>query len=139
MGEVKIVNAPAPEVDKNLRVLIVDDQVDIRRMLRLMLTELGISQVFEAADGKQAMQFTDTSIDMIDVLICDWNMPEMSGLDLLKHLRVAYPDIPFLMVTGRADIESVTAAKAAGVTGYIIKPFSLDELTAKLTKVMQRK
>ncbi|MBL8639143.1 MAG: response regulator [Alphaproteobacteria bacterium] len=123
---------------KHLKVLIVDDQLEVRSMLRGMLSELGISQIFEAADGKEAMQFTDNAMDMIDVVICDWNMPKMTGIELLRQMRSVYPDVPFLMVTGRSDMDSVTQAKASGVTAYIRKPFSPAHLEIKLRVIKSK-
>lgn len=123
---------------KSLKVLVVDDQIEIRTMLRGMLSELGITQIFEATDGKEAMVFTDNAMDMIDVVICDWNMPKLSGIDLLRQMRSVYPDVPFLMITGRSDVESVSMAKASGVTAYIRKPFSPAHLEVKLRVIKSK-
>lgn len=117
---------------EKMKVLIVDDQADIRSMVRGMLSDLGITQIFEASDGKEAMGFTDAAMDMIDVVICDWNMPRMTGIDLLRQMRSVMPDMPFLMLTGRGDIDSVAEAKSSGVTAYIRKPFSPASLEIKL-------
>lgn len=117
---------------EKLKVLIVDDQSDARAMVRQMLTDFGITQIFEASDGKEAMSFTDAAIDMIDIVICDWNMPRMTGIDLLRQMRSVAPDMPFLMLTGRGDLDSVTEAKSSGVTAYIRKPFSPANLEIKL-------
>lgn len=122
----------------NIRVMIVDDQADMRSMIRHMLAELGVNQVFEAVDGKQAMMFMDDALDLIDIVICDWNMPNMSGVEVLRQLRSVNPDMPFLMVTGRTDMSSVTEARASGVTAYISKPFSLVQLENKLKVIMSR-
>lgn len=116
----------------DLRVLVVDDQADTRAMVKNMLGECGITQVFDAADGRQAMQFMDTAFDFIDLVICDWNMPGMSGVELLRQLRTVDPRFPFMMITGRADHSSVVEAKSSGVTAYIAKPFSTTQLEAKL-------
>lgn len=115
-----------------LKILVVDDQQEVRSMIRGMLTELGITQIFEASDGKEAMVFTDNAMDMIDVVICDWNMPKVTGIDLLRQMRSVDPEMPFLMITGRSDIEFVSQAKASGVTAYIRKPFSPAHLEIKL-------
>lgn len=120
------------------RIMIVDDQADMRAMIRNMLAELGVNQIFEAVDGKQALMFIDDALDMIDVIICDWNMPNMSGVEVLRQLRSVNPETPFLMVTGRRDIVSVSEAKASGVTAYISKPFSLDQLETKLNVIMSK-
>ena len=107
-------------------------------MIRGMLTELGITQIFEASDGKEAMVFTDNALDMIDVVICDWNMPKLSGLELLRQMRSVSPDIPFLMITGRSDVDSVSQAKASGVTAYVRKPFSPAHLEIKLRVIKSK-
>ena len=122
----------------SLKILIVDDQPEVRSMLRGMLTELGITQIFEAADGKEAMVFTDNAIDMIDIVICDWNMPKLSGIELLRQMRSVDPEIPFLMITGRSDVDSVALAKASGVTAYIRKPFSPAHLEIKLRVIKSK-
>jgi CheY-like chemotaxis protein len=127
---------------EHLRILLVDDQVPARAMARKMMKEFGIHQVFEAATGREALKFLDGAGEMIDVIVCDWNMPEMNGLELLQQVRTAGLEIPFLMVTGRADLDSVMEAKAAGVSIYIAKPFSPAQLEAKLritaSKISQR-
>lgn len=122
----------------DLRVLLVDDQMESRSLLRNMLAELGVSQVFDAPDGKEAMSFLDNAFDFIDMIVCDWNMPHMSGVELLRQLRTVDTEIPFLMITGRGDYDSVTEAKASGANGYILKPFSATQLEAKLRILLQR-
>ncbi|MCD8526093.1 MAG: response regulator [Alphaproteobacteria bacterium] len=116
----------------SLKVLVVDDVAEIRMTIKALLSDLGISQVFEAGNGKEALQFIDTDFDMVDLIICDWNMPAMEGIDLLRQIRTVFTDTPFLMVTSRADKNSVVEAKAAGVTAYIRKPFSPAELESKI-------
>jgi len=122
----------------DLRILLVEDQPDTRAMIKNMLIELGITQVFESANGNQALQFMDSAFDFIDLVICDWNMPGMSGVELLRQLRSVDSSFPFLMVTGRSDQGSVIEAKSSGVTAYITKPFSTVQLEAKL-RVIQTK
>jgi len=122
----------------DLKVLIVEDQSEVRSMLRNMLMELGINQVFESGDGREALMFIDSAFDFVDIIICDWNMPKMNGVELLRQLRTVDPDMPFLMVTGRTDIDSVVEAKSSGVTGYISKPFSPQQLEAKLRIILHR-
>jgi len=123
---------------EKMKILVVDDQSDARSMVRGMLSELGITQIFEASDGREAMTFTDAAMDMIDVVICDWNMPKMTGIDLLKQMRTVMPDMPFLMLTGRGDIDSVAEAKSCGVTAYIRKPFSPANLEIKLRVIKSK-
>lgn len=122
----------------DLRIIIVEDQSEARSIMKTMLSQMGITQVFEASDGKDALGFLDMATDMIDLVICDWNMPKMTGMDLLRQLRTVDPNLPFLMVTGRSDIESVMEAKACGVTGYVSKPFSASQLEAKLRIILNR-
>ena len=120
------------------RILVVDDQPEMRCLIKDMLKELGINQIFEASDGKEALSFIDDAIELIDLIICDWNMPRLTGVDVLRQLRTVNDDIPFLMVTGRGDKASVTEAKYSGVTAYIRKPFSPIELEAKLRIIKHR-
>lgn len=121
-----------------VRILIVEDQSEARSLLRGMLGEMGVTQIFESKDGRDALKFLDAAFDMVDLIICDWNMPGMTGLELLRQLRTVDPDMPFLMVTSRSDMESVVAAKSASVTAYIRKPFSPAQLEAKIRIVMHR-
>lgn len=116
----------------DLKVLIVEDQAEARNMMRQMMMEMEITQIFEASDGREALSFVDSAYDFIDMIVCDWNMPEMTGVEFLRQLRTVDPDMPFLMVTGRGDKDSVIEAKGCGVSGYIRKPFSAVQLEAKL-------
>lgn len=122
-----------------IKILVVEDQSESRAILRNMMGELGITQIFEAQDGREALKFIDSAFDFVDLIICDWNMPGMTGVELLRQLRSVDPDVPFLMVTGRGDMESVVEAKTSGVTGYIRKPFSAAQLEAKLRIVLKKK
>lgn len=123
---------PKEEGLERLKVLVVDDQSDMRSIVRGMLADMGITQIFEASDGREALSFADAAIDMIDVVICDWNMPRLTGIDLLRQMRTVMPKMPFLMLTGRGDLDSVAEAKSCGVTAYIRKPFSPANLEIKL-------
>lgn len=123
---------------QDLKVLLVEDQSEARAMIRNMLSEIGVTQIFEAPDGREALKFIDNAFDFIDLIICDWNMPSMTGVELLRQLRTVYTDVPFLMVTGRSDFDSVVEAKTSGVTAYIKKPFSAAQLEAKIKIVLQR-
>lgn len=123
---------------KNLRIMLVEDQPDTSKMIKNMLLELGVTQVYMSPDGQKAMEFMDSADDFVDLIMCDWNMPRVTGIELLRQLRTVYPGLPFLMVTARGDIESVIVAKEAGVSGFIRKPFSLDELKQKLIKTLSK-
>lgn len=117
---------------EDLKVLIVDDQVEVRGLIRDVLAEAGAGRTFEASNGKEAMQFIDADFESINLIICDWNMPSMNGLDFLRQIRSVFPDIPFIMVTGKSDKNSVVEAKIAGVSAFIRKPFSPEQLESKL-------
>ena len=116
----------------SLRVLVVEDNREARLLVRHMLQEFGLTQIFEASNGREGLHFIDLAPEMVDMIICDWNMPDMDGMALLKQIRTVFTDMPFLMLTGRCDLESVHEAKGAGVTAYIRKPFSPNQLEAKL-------
>lgn len=124
------------EISK-IKVLIVEDQDDVRQLLHDMLTDMGVAEIFEAKDGKKAFEFIDAAFDFVDLIICDWNMPEMTGVELLQQIRAVDQSIPFLMVTGRLDMDSVVEAKNSGVTAYIAKPFTPVQLEAKVRAVLQ--
>jgi CheY-like chemotaxis protein len=120
----------------HLRVLVVEDNREARLLVRNMLQDFGLSQIFEANSGREGLHFIDLAPEMVDLIICDWNMPDMDGLSLLKQIRTVFANMPFLMLTGRCDLDSVHEAKSAGVSAYIRKPFSPNQLEAKL-RIMQ--
>jgi two-component system chemotaxis response regulator CheY len=123
-------------VDKNMNVLVVDDYKTMLRIVRNLLKQLGFNNVDEATDGSVALQkLRDKKYGLV---ISDWNMEPMSGLQLLKEVRAdsRLGDIPFIMVTAESKSENVVAAKEAGVTNYIIKPFNAETLKQKLTAVL---
>lgn len=122
----------------DLKILLVEDQAEARALLRNMLLELGITQIFEASNGEEALSFLDSAYDFIDLVMCDWNMPSVSGLEVLRDIRKVNESLPFLMVTGRSDVESVKEAKASGVTAYIRKPFTPKQLEAKLRVMLYK-
>lgn len=121
-----------------LSVLVVDDQTESRTLLRGILSELGVNQVYEAPDGKAGMQFIDSSFDFVDVILCDWNMPNMTGIEFLRQIRSTGSDMAFVMVTGRSDKASVVEAKSLGVNVYVRKPYSPTQIEAKLRVVAQK-
>ncbi len=127
---------------KDIKVLVVDDDMSTLNLIRRMLLDLGITNVFTSKNGAEALQLLGSvdGEDFINLVMCDWKMPKMSGIEMLKQVRTCDPDMPFLMITGQADVDSVIEAKAHSVTGYIKKPFSMDELRKKLrivTRIMK--
>jgi two-component system chemotaxis response regulator CheY len=125
---------PVP-VDKAMNVLIVDDYKTMLRIIRNLLKQLGFDNVDEAADGATALaRLREKEFGLV---ISDWNMEPMTGLQLLKEVRsdAQLAHIPFVMVTAESKTENVIAAKEAGVTNYIVKPFNAETLKQKLTAV----
>ena len=125
-------------MDKNMKILIVDDFPTMRRIVKNLLSELGFNNVTEADDGNTALPILKNGD--FDYLITDWNMPNMPGIDLLKAVR-ADPNLaklPVLMVTAEAKREQIVEAAQAGVNGYIIKPFTANTLKEKLEKTFER-
>jgi two-component system chemotaxis response regulator CheY len=123
------------QMSKTLAVLVVDDYATMRRIIRNLLQQLGFTDVDEAADGEQALaKLRDKDFDLV---ISDWNMEPMTGLDLLKAVRAdaRLKALPFIMVTAESKTENVVAAKQAGVSNYIVKPFNAEILKQKLAAV----
>jgi|TARA_Y100001960_G_C14655365_1_gene818055 two-component system chemotaxis response regulator CheY len=123
-------------VDKNMRILVVDDFPTMRRIVINLLKQLGFSNVVEASDGKEALEKVRS--DKIDLVVSDWNMPNMTGIDFLKELRAdeKFKALPFIMVTAEGKKENVIAAVHAGVSNYVVKPFNAATLKEKLIKVV---
>ena len=121
--------------DTNMSVLVVDDFATMRRIISNVLKQLGYENILEAEDGTKALQVLET--EKVDFVITDWNMPQMSGLDLLKAIRASEDkkDIPVLMVTAEAMQENIMKAAQAGVNNYIIKPFDAKTLSDKINKI----
>lgn len=127
------------DLDLNkLHVLVVEDNPRTLKLIQAVLKDMGVGQAFTATDGREAQMFLDGGDDLINLIVCDWNMPRMSGLDLLKQVRMTRPGMPFLMVTARGTIDSVVAAKKNGVSAYVVKPFSPAELEQKVVAAARR-
>jgi len=113
-------------------VLLVEDEIYIRDIMKTLLNEMGISRITEASNGFDALKCLDEDPDGFDLVVCDWNMPGMSGHSLFRQFKTSHPDTPFIMVTGRSDIESVRQAKELGMQSYVIKPVSFEVLERKV-------
>ena len=123
-------------VDKNMPILIVDDYKTMLRIIRNLLKQLGFDNVEEATDGSAALQkLRDSEIKLV---ISDWNMEPMTGIELLREVRSdsALKKLPFIMVTAESKTENVVIAKEAGVNNYIVKPFNAATLKSKLIGVL---
>mgnify|MGYP000639848597 CR=1 FL=1 len=123
-------------VDKNMKVLVVDDYRTMLRILRNLLRQLDFRNVEEATDGTEALQKLKES--NFGLVISDWNMEPMTGIQLLRHVRAdeKLKRIPFIMVTAESKPENVVAAKQAGVSNYIVKPFNAQTLKMKMASVL---
>ncbi|GAB4196874.1 MAG: response regulator [Thalassobaculales bacterium] len=123
-------------VDMNMNVLIVDDYKTMLRIIRNLLKQLGFNNVDEAVDGSTALQKLRTK--NFGLVISDWNMEPMTGLQLLKEVRAdaRLKTLPFIMVTAESKTENVIAAKQAGVDNYIVKPFNAATLKHKMVAVL---
>jgi len=121
-------------VDKNMSVLVVDDYQTMIRIIKNLLKQLGFNNVDEATDGTAALEKIGQK--SYGLIISDWNMEPMTGLDLLKKVRGSGNQVPFIMVTAESKTENVLAAREAGVNNYIVKPFNADTLKTKLSSVL---
>ena len=123
-------------MDKNTNVLIVDDYKTMLRIIRNLLKQLDFNNVEEASDGQEAL--SKLRAGHFGLVISDWNMEPMTGLDLLKEVRAdaRLKTLPFIMITAESKTENVVAARAAGVSNYIVKPFNAETLREKIEKVM---
>jgi two-component system chemotaxis response regulator CheY len=124
----------------NTRILIVDDMSTMRKIVGKTCKELGFSDFTEAADGVQAWDALVNAPQPIGLIISDWNMPNCTGLDLLKRVRAdsRYKGIPFVLVTAEAEQHQVIEAVKAGVDQYVVKPFTKDDLKNKLEAVHKK-
>ena len=122
-------------MDLGMKVLVVDDFATMRRIVKNVLKQIGFTNISEANDGKTALKALNG--EKFDLILCDWNMPEMSGLEVLKQMKSddALKDIPFVMVTAEAQKDHIIEAVKAGVNSYIVKPFTAETIGEKLKKL----
>ncbi len=125
-------------VDKNLKFLVVDDFSTMRRIVRNLLKELGFTNVDEAEDGVVALNKLKNG--NFEFVVSDWNMPNMTGIELLRAIRAdaGLKHLPVMMVTAEAKKENIIEAAQAGASGYIVKPFTAATLEEKLNKVFEK-
>ena len=121
-----------------MKILIVDDFSTMRRIIKNLLRDLGFSNADEADDGNSALPMLQTG--KYDFLVTDWNMPGMTGIELLQHVRSDdnLKSLPVLMVTAEAKRDQIVAAAQAGVNGYVVKPFTAAVLKEKIEKIFER-
>ena len=125
------------ELDK-ARVLIVEDQPGAMKLVRMLLLDMGITEIYCATDGEKAISFIEECEGFVDAVISDLHMPKVDGLALLRHARTIYPRLPFLMITGRGTADAVKAARDSGVTAFLAKPFSPAQLEEKVQVLLRR-
>ncbi len=125
-------------MDKNMKILIVDDFSTMRRIIKNLLRDLGFNNTSEADDGTSALPMLQAG--SFDFLVTDWNMPGMQGIDLLKAVRAdaKLAKLPVLMVTAESKREQIVEAAQAGVSGYVVKPFTAVTLKEKIDKIFER-
>ena len=121
--------------DKSIKILIVDDYKTMLRIIRNVLRQIGLLNVDEASDGAEA--FAMLKQGDYGLVISDWNMQPVTGLDLLQQVRAdeKLSRLPFIMVTAESKVENIVAAKQAGVSNYVVKPFSAETLRSKIDTV----
>lgn len=119
-----------------IKILLVDDMSSMRGVIKMFLKSGDFDQIDEASDGEQAWK--RLSFGQYNIVICDWDMPNMSGLELLEKVRTdeKLKDLPFLMLTANNSMDKVKLAIDAGVNDYIAKPFQPDKLLAKMSKII---
>jgi len=124
--------------DKNMKFLVVDDFSTMRRIVRNLLKELGYTNVDEAEDGVVALQKLNGS--NFQFVVTDWNMPNMTGIELLKAIRAdpGLKHLPVLMITAEAKKENIIEAAQSGASGYIVKPFTAATLEEKMNKIFEK-
>ncbi len=121
--------------NSDMKVLVVDDFATMRRIVKNILVQLGYKNIVEADDGATAVDVLKQ--EKVDMIISDWNMPKMTGLELLKHVRSTegIKDTPFIMVTAEAQQDNIILAVKAKVSQYIVKPFTAETLGEKINKI----
>ena len=125
-------------MDGKMKILVVDDFSTMRRIVKIILRQLGFENILEADDGMNALDVLRSQ--SVDFIISDWNMPRLSGIELLKAVRTSeeWKDLPFLMVTAEGQKENVIEAVKAKVSNYIVKPFTPETLAEKIKKIFEK-
>jgi two-component system, chemotaxis family, chemotaxis protein CheY len=127
------------QIFSNLSVLLVEDDAFAVKIAQTVLRQLKIPYVSTARDGAEALDVLNANMQRFDLIVSDWNMPEMTGLQLLKAVRHKWANMPFIMLTGKASPEFVMQARENGVDAYVVKPFSPNQLSQKIQGVLQAK
>lgn len=128
--------ATIDDINKDIAVLVADDQMLIRNLVRTILKSFGFTQIIQAEDGLSAMEKLNS--EDIGLVLCDWNMPNASGLEVLKAARSSEKNknVPFIMLTAEAYCENMNEAKAEGVSEYVVKPFTPEVISKTIVSAM---
>jgi two-component system chemotaxis response regulator CheY len=123
-----VLNKFSNSLKNTLKVLVIDDVAYMRTIMVTMLENIGITNIVEASDGKQALELIKSN--KFNLVLCDWNMPELDGISLLKIIRLSHKTttLPFIMVTTNQKLDDVKECISSGVSGFLLKPFSLESL-----------
>ena len=121
---------------KDCSVLVVDDDPPIVKMVEFLLRDMDITSIYKASDGVEALDYFAGGVKVVDLVICDWRMPKMDGLEFLDCLRALRLEIPFVMLTSRKSADDIASAKNARVNAYITKPFTAAQLQGKVDKLL---
>lgn len=126
--------------DPKTKILILDDMLTMRKIVGKALRDMGFSDITEATDGKDGWEKLSTADTPFQLVISDWNMPNMTGLELLRKVRsdAKYSKIPFVLLTAEAEAGQVAEAVKIGVSNYVLKPFTADQLKTKLEQVYKK-
>jgi len=128
------------ELDKSLRVLVAEDNPNLRKVIVNIVRKIGFAEILEADDGQQAWELIEKG--GVGIVLTDWNMPRMTGLDLLQKIREApkpISNIPFLMITASDTKNAILSAGQHGADAYIIKPFSVNTIVEKIEEALQKR
>lgn len=128
-----------PQLNLSMKILVVDDFATMRKIVRNILKQIGFTNIVEADDGANALSVIKQ--EKIDFVVTDWNMPNMTGLELLKNIRATETakDLPVLMVTAEGLAENVVDAVKAGVDNYIVKPFTAETVQEKIEQILAKR
>ena len=127
--------ASSSQDQRPLSVLVVEDDIDMARLIEALLRDMGAGLIERARNGQQAINFLRKKLDDYDLIISDWEMPEVSGIELLREVRKRRPQMPFLMLTVNTGSDDILAAKDARVTAYMSKPFKARDLKTKILTI----
>ncbi len=122
---------------QGLKVLVVEDEEAMANLVKTVLNALGVRDVILAADGQAALKIVNKGEAPFDLVVSDWMMPNMNGLQLLEEFRADYPGTPFVMLTAKTDVEAFNAAKRTGATYFFMKPIEAADLKARLDSLFQ--